>query len=79
MIRLAIAMALVLVSAGAYAQFNGCSPGICPQTLFGHNGFGPVGGGGGVASPTGKILRIDGTSHILRLDGVSKICRLGGC
>lgn len=40
------------------------------------------GGNSSASAPpaaTGKILRIDGTSHILRIDGTSKICRLGGC
>lgn len=43
MVRIIIAAALMLISAGAYAQFNKCGFGFCPGT-FG-NGFPPSGGG----------------------------------
>ena len=51
MIRLWIAAALLLGTiAGAYAQFNGCAPGLCPSSIFGR-GFRPQ-SGSGVPPPT---------------------------
>lgn len=35
MLRIALAAALVLASAGAYAQFNKCGHGFCPNGIFG--------------------------------------------
>lgn len=74
--RLALAAALVLVSAGAYAQFNKCGRGFCPGGAFGP---GISTSGGSVPPPTGKIQMVDGISFILQTDGASKICRAGGC
>jgi len=45
MIRIALVAALVLASAGAYAQFNKCARGFCP------GGF----PGPGVTTPGGSI------------------------
>lgn len=46
--------------------------------------FGRVGATAGkakaaAAQPTGKIMKVDGTSFILQTDAASKICRAGGC
>lgn len=35
MLRIALAAAFVLASAGAYAQFNKCGRGFCPGGAFG--------------------------------------------
>jgi hypothetical protein len=35
MLRLVLAAGLVLTAATAYAQFNRCGPGICPNGIFG--------------------------------------------
>lgn len=56
MLRIIIAAALVLASAGAFAQFNKCGRGFCPGG-FGGPGF--SGPGGGVAPLTN--LRITNT------------------
>lgn len=49
--RALLAIALILASAAAYAQFNGCRSGVCPNAMLGRP-FGPAGGGGGVAPPS---------------------------
>ncbi len=76
MLRILLATALVLASAGAYAQFNKCGPGFCPG---GWPAYGLPPSGGSIPAPTGRILMVDGVSLVLQTDGVSKICLAGGC
>jgi hypothetical protein len=77
MLRIALAAAIVLASAGAYAQFNKCGRGFCPGGGFGP-GFPPS--GGSITPPAGnRLLLVDGASFLLQTDGASKVCLAGGC
>lgn len=39
MLRIALVLIFVLISAAAYAQFNKCGPGFCPGSIFSGSGF----------------------------------------
>lgn len=71
-----LALAVVLVAGGAFAQFNKCGHGFCPGGSFGK---GVNTAGSSVPPPTGKILLVDGASFVLQTDAASKVCRAGGC